>query len=486
MDITALERIDSFPYRHRVAELMSAPIVALAPSAAVGEAVATMLARRISSVMVLDVDGRARGIFTERDVLRCAAADIGGLGVTLEAAMTAPVHVVAHDALAYTAMARLARLGVRHLPVVDELGRVIGMLTSGGLLKQRASLALPLGDEIETATDAASLAAVHRRLPALAAGLRREDVPAPQIAAAVAAITRDLTARAAALALEEMRAAGSGAPPANWCLLVLGSAGRGETLLAPDQDNALVHDGDKDADAWFAAFAARVNRILDDAGVSYCKGGVMARNPAFRHSLDGWVATIDGWIAHPRGQALLDVDIFYDFVAVAGDGALASALRTHATRAASSSRPFLMLLAAGHPNSGAALGLLGRFRTRQGRFDLKLQGLLPIVAGARAVALAWSLEERGTDARLAAAAAAGALVAEDAEALTAARAVLVEAILDQQLVDIAAGRAPGSLVEPGRLTRPARERLRAALRTAATAASVARDALSERPGPGAS
>lgn len=484
MDITALERIDSFPYRHRVVELMSAPVVALAPSATVDDAVATMLERRVSSIMVLDADGRPRGIFTERDVLRRAAS--GELHGSLEAAMTAPVHVVAGEALAYAAIARLTRLGVRHLPVVDELGRVVGMLTAPSLLRQRASLALPLGDEIETAVDAESLAAVHRRLPALAVGLRREDVPAPLIAAAVAAITRDLTARAATLALEEMRATGLGAPPAKWCLLVLGSAGRGETLLAPDQDNALVHDGKGADDVWFAAFAERLNRILDESGVPYCRGGVMARNPLFRHSLEGWTAIIDGWIGHPSGEALLDIDIFYDFVAVAGDAALARALRAHATRAAAASRPFLMLLAAGHPESGAALGLLGRFRTRQGRLDLKLQGLLPIVACARAVALAWSLDATGTDARLADAAAAGALVGEDAEAMTAARAVLVEAILDQQLLDIAAGRAPGSLVEPGRLRRAARERLREALRTAATAASAARDALSDRPGPGVS
>ena len=49
-----------------------------------------------------------------------------------------------------------------------------------------------------------------------------------------------MTARAAEIAEAEMIAAGHGPAPADYALLVLGSGGRGESLLAPDQDNALV------------------------------------------------------------------------------------------------------------------------------------------------------------------------------------------------------------------------------------------------------
>ena len=64
-------------------------------------------------------------------------------------------------------------------------------------------------------------------------------------------------------------------------MLVLGSGGRGESLLAMDQDNAIVYadrDGgmsDEDTDQWFAELGARVSCILDLVGVPYCKGGVM-------------------------------------------------------------------------------------------------------------------------------------------------------------------------------------------------------------------
>ncbi len=481
MDIAGLERLDSFPYRHRVSELMTTRVVTIDAVRPAIEAARLMNERRISSVIVVDGEGRLVGILTERDVLRLVADGSGGLAEPVAAAMTGPVHAIEADALVYRALARMARLGVRHLPVVDDHDRPIGMLTAGALLKQRASLALTLGDEIACAADSAALRVIHDGLPALVRALRNEDVSATQVSAVIAGITRDLTARAGELASIEMTSAGRGEAPAPWCLLVLGSAGRGESLLAPDQDNALIHEGGTDDDIWFANFAERLNRLLDEAGVPYCKGGVMAKNPTYRHSLADWRDEIDAWVARPQPEALLGVDIFYDFVAVLGTRRLAGVLRDHATRAAQRSPAFLRLLAAASEYSPHATDLLGRLRTHDGRIDLKHYGLLPIVAGARAVALAWGSTVAATDARLAEASTKGAFPGDAARSLIEARGVLVGMILDQQLEDIAAGRPPDSQVDPKRLGRRATSRLREALATASETPELVHEALSNRP-----
>ncbi|OFX03660.1 MAG: hypothetical protein A3D94_05955 [Alphaproteobacteria bacterium RIFCSPHIGHO2_12_FULL_66_14] len=481
MDTAALERLDSFPYRHRVNELMTVPIVTIGPDRPVAEATRLMNERRISSVIVLDDEGRLRGILTERDVLRLVAAGPGGLADPVSAAMTAPVHAIEADAPVYRALARMIRLEVRHLPVVDDHDRPVGMLTSGALLKQRASLALTLGDEIALAPDGRTLRTIHDRLPALVHALRGEDVSAPQASAVVAGIVRDLTARAGELALAEMKSAGQGEPPVAWCLLVLGSAGRGESLLAPDQDNALIHEGGPEDDAWFAAFAERVNRLLDEAGVPYCPGGVMAKNPSYRHSLAGWQAQVDAWVARPQPEALLGADIFYDFAAVLGSRRLAGALRQHAARAAGRSPAFLYQLAAASDDIPRATDLLGRLRTREGRIDLKKYGLFSIVAGARAAALAWGSTATATDTRLVEVAAKGAFPEDAARSVVEARAVIVEAILRQQQEDAAAGRAPDNRVDPKRLGRRATSQLREALATAAQMSELVHEALSNHP-----
>ena len=127
-------------------------------------------------------------------------------------------------------------------------------------------------------------------LNTLAAGLLADGQDARQVAQIIAAEARAMTARAAEIAEAELAEAGHGPVPADYALLVLGSGGRGESLLAPDQDNALViaddYAGDLDsADDWFTRFATRVNEILDRAGIPYCKGGVMAKNRRWRRRL---------------------------------------------------------------------------------------------------------------------------------------------------------------------------------------------------------
>ncbi|MCW5736607.1 MAG: CBS domain-containing protein [Enhydrobacter sp.] len=459
---------------------MTAPLVTVPATASVAEAARTMTERQVSSVVVLNDCGKLRGILTEHDVLRLIVRDPAQLAAGIAEAMTTPVHGIDDASLVYRAISRMARLGVRHLPVIDESGRPVGMLTARGLLKQRASLALTLGDEIDHAADVADLGAAFGKLPALAAGLRREDVPAVQVAAVIAGVTRDVTARAGELAVAAMRREGRGDAPAAWCLLVLGSAGRGETLLTPDQDNALVHDGDDSADVWFSAFAEKLNASLDASGVPFCKGGVMASNPAFRRSLDRWRAQVDAWIDRPQPESLLNVDIFYDFVPVLGERSLARSLRDHAVAAAARSPLFLRLLAETTAPGGSAFDMLGRLRTKNGRIDLKLRGLLPVVSGARSIALAWGLPSTSTDRRLAEAAAKGALSADAAADLTAGRATLVEAILDQQLADIAAGVPPSTGVEPKRLKRDALQRLRHALSIVGGMPERVREALTNR------
>lgn len=476
MDTSALERLDTFPYRHRVSELMVTPLVCVAADADVAQAARLMNERHVSSIVVLDAAGRAAGILTERDVLRVLAEQREKAGATsVTSAMSSPVHTIEAESLVYRALARMARLKLRHLPAVDPEGRAIGMLTASALMRQRATQALTLGDRIATAGNAVTLRTAHDRLPALVRALRRERVGATEISAAISGITRDLTTRAAELALAE-----SGPAPARWCLLVLGSAGRGESLLVPDQDNALILEDGAD-DSWFARFATRINELLDEAGVPLCKGGVMAKNPEWRLGRSAWRARIDGWVSRPNPQALLNVDIFYDFVPVAGDAALADELRVHATGAAAASLPFLRLLAGSTAQIREPFTLLGGWRLNSGRIDLKLHGLLPIVAGARALGLAWRSKATATDIRLADAVASGGLGADIAQSFADARATVAEAILDQQLADIDSHREPGSRVDPGRLKRREERALREALKAASGMPEHVRDALSNRP-----
>jgi signal-transduction protein with cAMP-binding, CBS, and nucleotidyltransferase domain len=460
----ALSRIDPFPYQHRLAEVMHRPVHTIAPQARIAEAAQAMRRLRVSSLLTVDERERPLGILTERDLL-IAIADQGAavLDLTVASLMHAPVVSLPPDAFVFSALARMAHGGFRHLAVVDPLdGRLLGIVTAGALLKLRAQHALVLAEDIGAARNVRELGALQQKLPAIAAGLLKERIAARQIAAVISSVLRDISGRAAELAAMSLEAEGRKAP-ARWCYLVLGSGGRGESLLVPDQDNALIHDAPTDDDEWFAELGKRASGLLDAAGIPFCRGQVMAMNRNLRHNLKGWREEVEFWVQNPAPEALLNADIFYDFQPVAGDFALAAELRDAATDLGRDPG-FIRALAGTAARRGTALNIFGRFRQQDGRVDLKRGGLLPIVSGGRVLALKLGAKATATPDRWRAATEAGLIRGEDFARIDDAHEMILELILSQQIADLAARRTPGSAVEIRRLLELSRERLKQALK----------------------
>jgi signal-transduction protein with cAMP-binding, CBS, and nucleotidyltransferase domain len=482
MDKAPLERLDSFPYRHRVAEVMRAPLSIADPGMTLEAASRRMVEEKVSSLITLDEAGRATGIVTERDILRALAQDGAGAAADrIEAFLTSPVHDVRIDAFVYKALGRMMARKVRHLVAVEPATRrAIGMVTGRALLKLRVGDTLQLGDRLDAAQNATDMAAARAELPGLVRRMLAEGVGAMNAAAVISQVYCDMTRRATELAVAAMAEAGRGDPPAPWAMLVLGSGGRGESLLAPDQDNAIVHEGTEADDPWFNEVAERATALLDEAGIPYCKGHVMASNEIWRRSLSGWREEVLRWLRTPDPQSLLMIGIFFDFVPVHGDFALAQRLRDFSVEHAAKAQLFLNLMAAQIEHHHAPLGLFGGFKLKEGRLDLKLGGLFPITCGARAMALKLASPATSTAGRLAAVHDSGTLVQEDMDNLREAHQTVTRIILDQQIADIGAGREPGPRIDPKRLPRGMQARLKQALRTLEGLPLMTRDVVSSR------
>jgi CBS domain-containing protein len=481
---TPLSRLDSYPYRHRIRDVMSSPPLFIEPAAPLKAAMDLMMQQRVSSVFVATaasaVQAAESGILTERDVLR--AISKGGadaLGRPVGDFASRPLAVVPADAFVYRAIGRMSRLNVRHLGAVDETGRLVGALSARDLLRLRSGDAVALGDEIDEAADVHALGSAWAKLPAVARGLVAEGVDARDIAAVISRELGALTRRAATLGEQRMRDGGKGDPPVAYAVLVLGSAGRGESLLAMDQDNAIVFaEGEPDgaADRWFAELGKHIADILHEVGVPYCQGGVMAKNAAWRGSAKTWRERVTEWIGRSSPEDLLSVDIFFDLRAVHGDGALAENLRRDALDLAKGQVTFLKLLAESAGPFEPPLGFFG-IKTENGRVDLKRGGLFGIVATARVLALRFHVGERSTPARLSAVKSLHVGAERDLEALIHAHRVLLGAMLDQQLIDIAAGLPASNKVETRRLGSAELESLKDALKSLRYADEMVRDLL---------
>jgi DNA polymerase-3 subunit epsilon/CBS domain-containing protein len=468
-----LGRIDSYPYRHRIGSVMSTPPLCITASASIRDALQRMASKRVSSLFVTtDPDAGAQpadayGIVTERDLLRVLAeAEHAAFMRPVGSIASRPLATVPADALIYRAIGRMSRMRIRHLGVVEEVGTLVGALSQRDLLRLRAEGAVSLGDEIDEATSVPALGKAWAKLPQVARALAAEQVSGRDVASVVSRELGAATRRACVLAETAMQAAGHGPPPCPYAFAVLGSAGRGESLLALDQDNALVFgEGEPDGvnDRWFAAFAGHVTTALDTIGVPLCKGEVMATNPIWRGSSATWRNRIANWIATATPQDLMSVDIFFDLRPVHGDPKLAVDLWRHAFDLAKDQLPFVKLLAdsAGTPEAG--LTFLGGFKTEAGRIDLKKAGLFGLVSTARVLAIRHHVVERSTPARLAGIGARGLGGQDDLKALDAAQAIFLDLILAQQLDDAESGVAPSNKVATRRLTSADQQRLKTAL-----------------------
>jgi CBS domain-containing protein len=106
--------------------------------ATAAEAIRTMLDRRVGAVGVIDSAGRVAGIFTERDVLRKLALRQNDPETTpVRELMTTPVEMATLATGPGEALATMVERHFRHLPIVDNDGRLLGMLSIRNLLEAR-------------------------------------------------------------------------------------------------------------------------------------------------------------------------------------------------------------------------------------------------------------------------------------------------------------------------------------------------------------
>ncbi len=101
------------------------------------EATRAMTARNVGAVVIADPLGRPVGIFTERDLMtRVVAPGRNPAQVTLEEVMSTRLLFARCDEPVEAVECEMQRLHVRHLPVVDASGRLLGVVSLRDLLRE--------------------------------------------------------------------------------------------------------------------------------------------------------------------------------------------------------------------------------------------------------------------------------------------------------------------------------------------------------------
>jgi CBS domain-containing protein len=117
----------------QLTDVMATDVVSVTPETAIGDAARRMVEADIGAAVVLDGDGNLRGVITERDLLRCVPDGIDP-ATPVEQRMTRHVLTTGPETEIAEAMALMVDGHFRHLPVVNDDGHVIGMVSMRDLM----------------------------------------------------------------------------------------------------------------------------------------------------------------------------------------------------------------------------------------------------------------------------------------------------------------------------------------------------------------
>ena len=120
-----------------MAVLSSRPVVMVSRKSTVREAIEIMASARVGGVVVFD-ESRLQGIFSERDVmLRVVLEGRDPRTTAVEEVMTTAVHTIGMHATGDEALRIMLQEHIRHLPLVDDHGRAIAVVSMRSLLEEK-------------------------------------------------------------------------------------------------------------------------------------------------------------------------------------------------------------------------------------------------------------------------------------------------------------------------------------------------------------
>ena len=115
-------------------------IISIAPAATVFEGIQLMDAKNIGSLLVLNAHGKIAGIFSDRDCFRkVILAGKSPHDVQIRSVMTKKVVYASPETTVDECMALMTQKRIRHLPVLDNEQKVVGIISIGDLVKFVAS-----------------------------------------------------------------------------------------------------------------------------------------------------------------------------------------------------------------------------------------------------------------------------------------------------------------------------------------------------------
>ncbi|MFA9374019.1 MAG: DUF294 nucleotidyltransferase-like domain-containing protein [Poseidonibacter sp.] len=302
-----------------------------------------------------------------------------------------PLMTVFHDDYLFEALTVLIKRNIKRIGVTNSKGEMIGILEQIDVLSHFANHTYVVDSQIKKAKTIKDLKHASNDLLNIIKSLHAKGVKVNHISNLIGQLNTKVYKKLYDLVVpKELQS--------DACLIVMGSEGRNEQIIKTDQDNALVVKDGIDVEQ-YRKYMQEITDHLIDFGYPKCEGNIMVSNPFWCKTVEEYKKETARWIEAPAMQDYMDLAIFFDSFAVAGDKKLLINLKDDLFEKLHDKDVFMAYFAKATltfdtPNTVA------NFMTKVHYIDIKKTSVFPIVQGIRSLALREKIRETTTVKRI--------------------------------------------------------------------------------------
>jgi CBS domain-containing protein len=253
-------------------------------------------------------------------------------------------------------------------------------------------------------------------------------------------------------------------------MIIMGSGGRKEMMLDPDQDHAyiLANDATAEDKKQFVRFGEIFADNLEYVGYEKCRGNIMASNPDMVKTLHEWRRVISEWINNPGSEGFLWSSVFFDMDRFEGDEKLVWDLKEFISIEVPQRPVFLIQLLERDVNTKQPTTFFGRINLekdgeKKGTINLKTSALQFLVDVTRAYTLKTGLSDLNTLERAKHLERKKVLAPETVSDFLGSYETIVDLLLKEQISKVEQGGEANKNIDPSQLSLYNQERLKSSL-----------------------
>lgn len=302
-----------------------------------------------------------------------------------------PLLSVNLDEYLFEALTLLIKKNIKRIGVVNNKGEIQGMLEQIDVLSHFANHTYVVDSKIKNAKSIADLKEASIELISTIKTLNAKSVKVNHISNLIGQLNTKVYKKLFGFIVpEELRN--------NSCFIVMGSEGRNEQIIKTDQDNALVIKDGIEVEQ-YRPYMDTITNTLIDFGYPRCEGNIMVSNPFWCKTVCQYKNETAKWIESPGMQNYMDLAIFFDSFAVAGEKELLINLKNDLFDKLHDKDVFMAYFAKATLTFDTPT-TVANFMTKTFNIDIKKVGIFPIVQGIRSLALREKIRETRTEKRI--------------------------------------------------------------------------------------